>query len=106
VFTEAEEGALLEVLRSGSWGGYSKKVEEFEKAFAALRRVPYSISCSNGTVALEVALRAAGVACGDEVVVAPFLVRRERNCNPPRLSWRACFRQRRQGPRKGPATKT
>ena len=30
------------------------------------------MSCSNGTVALEVALRAIGIRCGDEVIVPPF----------------------------------
>lgn len=64
-----EEEAVIAVLRSGSWGGYSIKVEEFERAFAALHRVPYAISCVNGTIALEVALRSLGIQCGDEVVV-------------------------------------
>ncbi|MGH9397066.1 MAG: DegT/DnrJ/EryC1/StrS family aminotransferase [Terriglobia bacterium] len=67
-----EEEALLEVLRSGSWGGYNEKVEEFEAAFAAMHRVRHAISCANGTVALEVALHALGVQCGDEVIVPPF----------------------------------
>lgn len=59
----------MAVLRSGSWGGYNGKVEEFERAFAALHGVPYAISCANGTVALEVALRSLGIQCGDQVVV-------------------------------------
>ena len=65
----SEEEAIIAVLRSGSWGGYSTKVEEFERAFAALHRVPYAISCANGTIALEVALRSLGIQCGDQVVV-------------------------------------
>lgn len=64
-----EEEAVIAVLRSGSWGGYSKKVEEFETAFAALHRVPYAVSCVNGTIALEVALRSLGIQCGDQVIV-------------------------------------
>ncbi len=71
-FSEAEAGSLLQVLRSGSWGGYNKKVEEFEQVFSALHRVRHAISCANGTVALEVALRALGLECGDEVIVPPF----------------------------------
>lgn len=71
-FGREEEEALLEVLRSGSWGGYNEKVEEFEAAFAALHHVKHAISCANGTVALETALRALGVVCGDEVIVPPF----------------------------------
>lgn len=71
-FGREEEEALLEVLRSGSWGGYNEKVEEFEAAFAELHRAKHAISCANGTVALETALRALDVQCGDEVIVPPF----------------------------------
>ncbi|MCL5005712.1 MAG: DegT/DnrJ/EryC1/StrS family aminotransferase [Acidobacteria bacterium] len=66
---KSEEEALIAVVRNGSWGGYSKKVKEFETAFAAFHHVPYGISCVNGTVALEVALRSLGIRCGDEVIV-------------------------------------
>ena len=72
IFERAEEQSLMEVLRSGSWGGYNKKVEEFEAAFAAMHRVSHAVSCANGTVALEVALHAIGIQCGDEVIVPPF----------------------------------
>lgn len=72
VFERAEEKSLIKILRSGSWGGYNKKVEEFELAFAAMHRTSHAISCANGTVALEVTLRAAGIQCGDEVIVPPF----------------------------------
>jgi dTDP-4-amino-4,6-dideoxygalactose transaminase len=72
VYGTEEEESLLQVLRSGSWGGYNEKVEEFEAAFAALHRVRHAISCANGTVALEATLQALGVQCGDEVIVPPF----------------------------------
>lgn len=72
MFGRAEEESLTNVLRSGSWGGYNKKVEEFETAFAEMHHASHAISCANGTVALEVALRAAGIECGDEVIVPPF----------------------------------
>lgn len=71
-FGEAEEKSLWEVLRSRSWGGYNENVRQFEEAFAALHQVRYAVSCANGTVALEVALRAVGIQCGDEVIVPPF----------------------------------
>lgn len=67
-----EELALGDVLRSGVWGGYHPVVQGFERAFADLHEVPYALSCANGTVALEVALRAVGVGPGDEVIVPPF----------------------------------
>jgi len=67
-----ERDSLLEVLDSRSWGGYSSKVTEFEEAFASLHQAKHGVCCSNGTVALEVALRAIGITCGDEVIVPPF----------------------------------
>jgi dTDP-4-amino-4,6-dideoxygalactose transaminase len=67
-----EENSLLEVLHSRSWGGYSEKVKEFESAFAGLQGVQHAISCANGTVALEAALSAVGIQCGDEVIVPPI----------------------------------
>jgi dTDP-4-amino-4,6-dideoxygalactose transaminase len=70
VYGPEEEEMLLQVLRSGSWGGYNRKVEEFETAFAALHQVRYGVSCANGTVALEVALRSLDIRCGDEVILA------------------------------------
>ena len=72
VYGAEEEKSLLEVLRGGFWGGYNEKVQEFETAFAALHRVRYAVSCANGTVALEAALRALGIQCGDEVIVPPY----------------------------------
>jgi len=71
-FGEPEEKALLEVLHSRSWGGYNAKVKEFEAAFARLHGAQHAVSCANGTVALEVALRAVGIECGDEVIVPPI----------------------------------
>jgi dTDP-4-amino-4,6-dideoxygalactose transaminase len=72
VFDEREKSALMEVLESGTWGGYSPKVREFEEAFADFHQVKYAVSASNGTVTLEAALLAAGVGPGDEVIVPPI----------------------------------
>ncbi|MGO8787431.1 MAG: DegT/DnrJ/EryC1/StrS family aminotransferase [Terriglobia bacterium] len=72
VYGEEEEKSLLEVLRSCSWGGYSEKVKEFEANFARLQGVQHAIACVNGTVALEAALAAVGIQCGDEVIVPPI----------------------------------
>jgi dTDP-4-amino-4,6-dideoxygalactose transaminase len=73
VFDETEERALMEVLHSGQWwsvGG--TKVPEFEEAFAKFHDAKYGICVTNGTAALEVALRALGIGCGDEVIVPPY----------------------------------
>jgi len=75
VFGKEEEAALLEVLRSGKWwrGAYSvaseSRVGQFEDAFARYQQASYGVAVTNGTQALECALKAAGVEAGDEVIV-------------------------------------
>jgi perosamine synthetase len=67
----AEEQAVLEVLRSGQLS-LGPRVEEFERAFA--ERVGAAAACavSSGTAGLHLALRAAGVGPGDEVITSSF----------------------------------
>jgi dTDP-4-amino-4,6-dideoxygalactose transaminase len=73
VYDEAEEQALLEVLRGGCWGRIDgDRVEAFEKAFAAYQDALYGVACSSGTAALRLALLAAGIEEGDEVIVPPY----------------------------------
>ncbi|MGG1513785.1 DegT/DnrJ/EryC1/StrS family aminotransferase [Paenibacillus oryzisoli] len=80
VFGELEEQLILEVVRSGKWGGtgavhspeYTAKLPEMERRFSELHEAAYAISCVNGTVAITVALQAAGVRPGDEVIVPPY----------------------------------
>jgi dTDP-4-amino-4,6-dideoxygalactose transaminase len=47
-------------------------VEAFERDFAAYCGVPHAVAVNSGTSALHVALLAAGVKPGDEVVTVPF----------------------------------
>ncbi len=67
-----EEKALLEALHSRTWGGYHPAVRELEEGFARYQRLAHGVSCANGTVALEVALRALQLGPGDEVIVTPY----------------------------------
>jgi perosamine synthetase len=71
VLGEAEEAAVLEVLRSGQLS-LGPRVPAFEAAFAARLGVPHASAVSSGTAALHLALRAIGVREGDEVVTSPF----------------------------------
>jgi len=87
VFDEAEEKAVLEVVRSGEWwrysmgeaidaactpGGVRSKVGEFQDLFAKAQGARYGIACASGTAAIEVVLKAMGIGRGDEVVVPPY----------------------------------
>ncbi len=71
VVGEAEEEAVREVLRSGQLS-LGPRVPAFEQAFAARLRVEHACAVSSGTTGLHLALRAAGVSDGDEVVTSPF----------------------------------
>ena len=72
-FYDADEvAAVTEVLTSGrvnQWTG--EKVKAFETAFASYIGQPHAVAVFNGTVALELALKALGVGPGDEVIVTP-----------------------------------
>lgn len=68
-----EETALLRSLRQGQWWRvHGNENVQFEAEFAAHHRAPYAMALANGTVAIEVALQALGVGCGDEVIVPAF----------------------------------
>jgi len=56
------------VLESGSFI-LGPEVEAFEAAFARLSEVRHCVGVANGTDALEIVLRAAGIGQGDEVIV-------------------------------------
>jgi perosamine synthetase len=66
-----EEQAVLEVLRSGTLS-LGPKVAEFEQLFAARVGARCASAVSSGTAGLHLALRAAGVRDGDEVITSPF----------------------------------
>jgi perosamine synthetase len=59
------------VLRSGQLS-LGPRLPEFERAFAAQVGSPLASAVSSGTAGLHLALRAAGVKDGDEVVTSPF----------------------------------
>lgn len=72
VWGEPEIDAVTEVVRSGNWGGFPEpgpKASEFEAAFAAYQGARYGILMANGTITMEVALKALDIGWGDEVIV-------------------------------------
>jgi perosamine synthetase len=62
---------VLEVLRSGRLS-LGPVAAEFERAFAHRVGAGHGVAVSSGTTGLHLALRAAGVTDGDEVVTTPF----------------------------------
>lgn len=69
-FSKEESDAVSNVLLSNKvnyWTGIEGR--EFEKEFAAWCGVDYAVALSNGTLALDVALKALNVGAGDDVIV-------------------------------------
>jgi len=67
---DGQRAGLLRVLDSGEWwsrGGAA--VATFERDFAAAHGARHGIACTNGTHALELALRCLDIGPGDEVIV-------------------------------------
>jgi dTDP-4-amino-4,6-dideoxygalactose transaminase len=69
---DEDVAAVTEVVRSGRWGGFPEPgpmAAAFEEAFAAYQGARHGILMSNGTITMEVALKALGIGWGDEVIV-------------------------------------
>lgn len=69
-FTQAEADAVSKVLLSNKvnyWTG--QECREFEKEFAQFAGTQYAVALANGTVALDLALKALGIGAGDDVIV-------------------------------------
>lgn len=74
-YDERELRAVEQVIRSRRWfagmrgGEPGSRVAELERNFARFHGVRHAIGNANGTVSIEIALRALGVGAGDEVIV-------------------------------------
>ncbi len=69
----SDEQALLDVLHSGKWGRHQGHLTEaFERQFAVYQGACYGVGVANGSVAIRIALHAAGIQPGDEVIVPPI----------------------------------
>ncbi|MBA4542189.1 DegT/DnrJ/EryC1/StrS family aminotransferase [Thermoactinomyces daqus] len=72
-FGVEEEKELMEALEQNTlFYHHGKKVKQFLRDFNKLYGVKYSVATSSGTAAIHVALGAAGVSVGDEVITSPI----------------------------------
>jgi len=71
IISDEEIEEVVKVLKSG-FIAQGPKVAEFEEKFADYVGVEYAVASSSGTTALHLALLAAGVKSGDEVITTPF----------------------------------
>ena len=75
IYSRQEERAIAKVLASRNWGGYpfpNTIADRFGQKFAKFHGAKYGLAVSNGTVAIQVALKAAGIRAGDEVIVPAY----------------------------------
>lgn len=69
--TQREIDAVTEVMQSGTLS-IGPKVEEFEQKCARIAGRAHGVAVNSGTSGLHVAMLAAGVGPGDEVITTPF----------------------------------
>jgi dTDP-4-amino-4,6-dideoxygalactose transaminase len=75
VWDERDIEAVTAVIRSGQWGGYpypGPATKKFLDKFLEVQGGNYAVAVANGTITMEVALRAAGIGWGDEVIVPAY----------------------------------
>jgi perosamine synthetase len=78
-FGKEEEDSVKEVLKSGILAS-GPRTRSFEKEFAEYIGVEHAVAVSNGTVALDVALKTLKIGPGDEVITSAFSFIASGNC--------------------------
>jgi len=78
-FGKEEKDAVKEVLESGVLAS-GPRTHSFEKDFAEYIGVEHAVAVTNGTVALDVALKALNIGPGDEVITSAFSFIASGNC--------------------------
>src|SRR6266511_5270649 len=72
VWDQRDVDSVAEVVRSGNWGGFPEPgpmAAEFGARFAVYQGSGHDVVMTNGTVTMEVALKALEIGWGDEVIV-------------------------------------
>ena len=75
VYDQRDIQAVTDVIKSGRWGGYpypGPQTAEFAQRFAEMQGGGFAVPMANGTVTMEVALRAVNIGWGDEVLVPAY----------------------------------
>ena len=75
IYSKEETRLLKKVLASRNWGGYpfpNKMADAFARKFAKHHGAKFGLAVANGTIAIEIALKAIGIKPGDEVIVPAY----------------------------------
>lgn len=76
---ESDIAAVVRVLRSGQLS-IGPCIEEFEARFARFLGVRHAVAVANGTAALHLCMRLAGISEGSEVITSPYSFVASANC--------------------------
>ena len=74
LITPKDNQELMKAVKSGWISSSGKYIQNFEKNFSKFLGVKYSTTVSNGTAALEVALKSLDIKKGDEVIIPNFTI--------------------------------
>jgi len=72
---ERDIEAVTRVIESGNWGGYpypGNETRRFLQKFKTMQGGSHAVTAINGTVTMEVALRASDIGWGDEVIIPAY----------------------------------
>jgi perosamine synthetase len=72
--TQREIELVLDCLKSGWISSAGKYLDQFENSWAKYCNMPYGIAVSNGTTALQIAVRLLDLQPGDEVIMPTFTI--------------------------------
>jgi len=72
--TKKDTQAVLRAVNSGWVSSSGKEILKFEDEFGRLLGVKYSTTVSNGTAALEIALKSLNIKKGDQVIIPNFTI--------------------------------
>jgi len=72
--TDREIELVLDCLKSGWISSSGKYLDQFEASWAKYCNMPYGIAVSNGTTALQLAVRLLDLEPGDEVIMPTFTI--------------------------------
>ncbi|MCG2721193.1 MAG: DegT/DnrJ/EryC1/StrS family aminotransferase [Thermodesulfovibrionales bacterium] len=72
--TEREIELVLDCLKTGWISSAGEYIDQFEKGWASYCKMPYGIAVSNGTTALQIAVRLLDLKPGEEVIMPAFTI--------------------------------
>jgi len=74
LLAQRELDYVTECLRTGWISSAGRFIKEFEEGWAAYCGMPYGVAVSNGTAALQLAVRCLGLRPGDEIIMPTFTI--------------------------------